>query len=128
MAERVDEEIKYEYGADLGTEPVPVIDPAVGRTVTLRTFEFKIQNPETFPTDKQKVFNDHYKLVSAMLWADGLVPMEKEHPQVIIDLPKLKFLIIVAAEANSSNTFIEAPKSLTEMLSSTAPKNDPTGN
>ena len=120
------EEVKYPYGADLEAKPVPIIDPGVGKTITLRSFDFAIpQNIklEDFPKDKQKIFNDHSKLISTMLWADGLVPYEGASPRVIINLKKRQFKIIVPAQARLGITFIESPKSLTTMLASRASKN-----
>lgn len=123
-----DKDTKYEYGADLSAEPVPVLDPAIGKTVTLRVFDFKIPNNydvANFPRDKQKIFSDHASLIKTMLWADGLVPYEGDReitPKVIVSLKKRTFRIIVAAQARFNTMFIEKPRSLTEMLAGPASK------
>ena len=121
-----EEEIKYEYGSDLEAKPVPVIDPAIGKTVTLRSFDFAIPpniKLNNFPTNKQKIFSDHAHLIKTMLWADGLVPYEGNigvAPKVIINLKERKFRIIVVAQARSSTMFINKPMSLNKLLPSTA--------
>lgn|SRR3990167_7654017 len=125
MEKRVDE-VKYEYGSDLEAKPVPIIDPATGKTVTLRTFDFVIPpniKLQDFPTNKQQIFSDHANLIKTMLWADGLVPYEGNigvAPRVLINLKARTFKIIVVAQARSSTMFVEKPKSLNKLLPSTA--------
>ena len=121
-----DEEVKYEYGSDLEAKPVPIMDPATGKTVTLRSFDFAIPPSvklANFPRDKQKIFNDHAHLIKTMLWADGLIPYEGSRevaPKVVVNLKKREFKIIVVAQARSSTSFYEKPKSLNKLLASTA--------
>ena len=122
------EEVKYEYGADLEAKPQPLIDPGTGKTLTLRSFDFIIPpklDLKNFPTDKQKIFSDHVKLIRTMLWSDGLIPYEGNSyipPKVIVNLKERKFKIIVVAQARSSTSFYEKPKSLNKLLTSTATK------
>ena len=117
---------KYEYGADLEAESQPLIDPGTGRTLTIRSFDFIIPpklDLKDFPTSKQKVFSDHAKLIKTMLWSDGLIPYEGNSyipPKVVINLKERKFKIIVVAQARSSTSFYEKPKSLNKLLASTA--------
>lgn len=130
MEKRVEaqEEVKYEYGADLDTTPVPLVDSGTGRTLTLRSFDFAI-SPNVklshFPKSKQQIFNDHAKLIKTMLWADGLVPYEgnvRTDPKVIINLKDRSYKIIVVAQARSSTSFYDKPTSLNKLLSATATK------
>ena len=124
----ISDDTKYEYGASLETEPTHIIDPAKGKTVVLRSFDFVIPpniNLKDFPKDKQKIFNDHAGLIKTTLWSDGLIPYEGSHevsPKVVIDLKERKFKIIVVAQARLNTMFIEKPESLSKMLSSTASK------
>ena len=103
-----------------------IIDAEIGKTVTLRSFDFVIPpniNLSDFPKDKQKIFNDHVHLIKTMLWADGLIPYEGNigvAPKVIINLKERKFKIIVVAQARASTSFYEKPKSLNKLLPSTA--------
>ena len=127
MAERI-EEVKYEYGANLDAEPVPVIDPASGKTLTIRSFDFAIPpqlNLAYFPSNKQQIFNDHVRLIKTMLWADGLIPYEgnkETAPKIVVNLKERKFRIIVVAQARSSTSFYEKPTALNKLLTSTAVK------
>lgn len=122
---QIAEDLKYEYGSDLQTEGVPVLDPATGRTITLRQFEFEM-NPRlvmVFPEDdKQRIFDAHARQIAHILWGDGLRPYEEVSPRVVIDKKNNRYKIIVAAEARRDTVFPDRPQSLTKMLS-TASKN-----
>lgn len=125
---QINKDTKYEYGATLDAEPAPLIDPATGKTLTIRSFIFAIPPQiklSQFPRNKQQIFSDHAKLIRTMLWADGLVPYEGNReiaPKVVINLKKREFRIIVVAQARSSTSFMETAGSLSNMLSSTAKK------
>lgn len=114
----IDDKTKYEYGADLSTEGTPLIDPGIGKTVTIRVFDFKM-NPDKeriFPTDKQLIFNQHAKQISTILWGDGLIPLESVSPRVIVNKGQGKYKIFIPCEARSNTLFIDRPKSLSEQL------------
>lgn len=119
----------YEYGSNLETQSSPLIDPAYGKTVSIRVFDYKM-NPDpkvlkNFP-DKQTLFNAHAKQIKTILWADGLIPLENISPRVIIDTKKHKYQIFIPCQARSNVLFVDKPKSLTEVLSKTS-KNGITG-
>ena len=124
----VDKDTKYEYGADLQTDGTPIMDPGTGKTITLRVFEFAVDPRKVLflPTDKQKIFNDHSKLILTQLWADGLRPYEGASPRVIISKDRLNYKIIVPAEARLNMMFVDRPHNLTDMLSSTSKKKNAT--
>ena len=111
---------KYEYGADLHAESMPLIDSGEGVTVSIRVFEFKM-NPkelENFPKDKQVLFNAHAKQIATILWGDGLSPLEEVSPRVIMDIKKGSYKIFVPCKAkkgiNWSNQ--NKPKNLSSEL------------
>lgn len=108
---------KYEYGADLHSGNVPLIDLATGKTISIRTFEFKI-NPtlKELPADRQLIFNTHAKQIATILWGDGLIPYEPVAPRVIVDLKGGKYQIFVPCQARLSTVFAEKPRSLTDQL------------
>jgi len=109
---------KYEYGADLHTDGTPLMDPATGKTLSIRLFQFKM-NPEMikeFPTEGQVLFNAHAKQIGTMLWADGLIPLDSVPPRVIINKKDFIYQIFVPCEARLSTVFAERPKSLAEQL------------
>lgn len=106
----------YEYGADLQTEGSQMIDPALGQTITIRTFEFKMNPDLKEIPSKQELFNAHARQVSTILWADGLVPLEEVLPKLVINLKNKTYQIFVAAKPNRSNTFVETPKKISEYL------------
>ena len=107
---------KYEYGANLNTEGVPLIDPGTGKTISIRTFYFKM-NPQTKDYgDTQAIFNSHARQISTILWSDGLVPIDGVPPRVIIDKKRGIYQIFVPCMAKSSTLLLEKPVNLTEQL------------
>ena len=110
---------KYEYGADLATEGVPLIDEGRGKTMTIRTFTFKIkpENLLNFSQDKQSIFNSHARQISTTLWGDGLVPYEEVPPRVILDTNKGIYRIFVVCEAKHDVSWMESPSNLSKLLS-----------
>lgn len=113
----IDDKTKYEYGADLHAEGTPLIDPAIGKTVSIRVFDFKM-NPgivKRIP-DRQTLFNAHARQIKTILWADGLIPIEGIAPRVIINRKGGKYQIFIPCEARLNTMFAERPKSLSEQL------------
>jgi|SRR3990167_1949890 len=112
----------YEYGSQLSTEGMPLIDPGIGKTISIRVFQFKM-NPtkrRDFPMDRQLIFNAHAKQISTILWGDGLIPLETNAPRVIIDKKKGFYQIFVPCEAKRGVMFMDKPKNLTEELAKQA--------
>lgn len=112
---KIDDKTTYEYGADLHTEGTQLIDPALGKTMTIRIFEFQM-NPNLIEVDRQTLFNSHAKQISTILWGDGLVPFEQVPPRVIIDLKGKKYQIFVPCVAKTGTFFAEDAKSLSQHL------------
>lgn len=113
-----DDGTKYEYGADLDTQGVPVIDPGEGKANVIREFIFKI-NPEKikeFPDDKQVIFNTNARQIAHVLWGDGLRPIDGISPRVIIDRKRGFYRIFVPCEGAKGLLFTERPKNLSEEL------------
>ena len=108
---------KYDYGANLNIEGIPLIDPGTGQTVSIRTFGFKM-NPTKMKNlpDKQTLFNSHAKQISTILWGDGLIPLEEVAPRVMIDVKKHMYRFFIPCKARLSVSFMEKPKNLTEEL------------
>jgi hypothetical protein len=109
---------KYEYGADLSTDGVPLIDPGVGKTVSIRVFHFKMDPSKIkhFPNDKQAIFNSHAQQMRTILWGDGLVPLEGVGPRVIINTKSHSYDIFIPCEARLNTIFVDRPKNLSEEL------------
>ena len=106
----------YEYGADLHTEGVPLIDPGTGKTVSIRTFTFRMNPIQKDYSNKQSIFNSHAKQIKTILWGDGLIPYEAVSPRVIVDTKKKIYNIFVPCEAKSGVLFIDKPRNLSEEL------------
>ena len=115
---KIDDQTTYEFGADLEAEGTPLIDPAVGKTMSIRLFEYRIDPSKIkqFPTSRQTIFNSHAKQIAAILCGDGLRPIEHISPRVIIKKKEGKYQIFVPCEARLNTMFIERPKSLSEAL------------
>lgn len=106
----------YEYGANLDTDGTPLIDTGIGGTISIRTFEFKI-NPEVKELpDRQTLFNHHARQINTILWADGLWANTDYAPRVIIDAKKHNYKIHVVCEARANQLFIDSPMNLSEQL------------
>lgn len=125
----VDDKTKYEYGSNLESGNVPLNDPATGKTVTLRTFYFKM-TPEVakkgnFPLDNQLLFNSHARQIKTILWGDGLIPVEDIAPRITVHPKKHMYQIFVLCEARANVLFMEKPKGLTEVLSKASKNGNP---
>lgn len=115
---KIAEDTKYEYGANLSAEGVPLIDPGTGKTISIRVFIFKIDPKKirNFPIDKQLLFNSHAKQISTILWGDGLIPFDGALPRVIINLKDGFYQIFVPCEARRGVMFMDKAKNLSEEL------------
>jgi len=110
------------YGASLQSPTTPLIDPASGKPLIIRSFDFRM-NPEVKQMpNKQELFSAHSKQIMSLLWGDGFRPYEGASPRVAIDMKRRTYRIVVVAEPRLNTTVIETPRSLSQMLS-TAPKN-----
>lgn len=98
-------------------------DRGVGTEVIWRFFEFAA-NPEAFKEYEkshghmpyaQEIFQSHVKGIEAMLWQDGLRPIEEYPPRLILSKKKDRYLIHVAAEPSRGNVVVEKPKTLSEI-------------
>ncbi len=106
----------YDYGADLQVEGVPLIDPGTGKTISIRTFTFRMNLTTKDFSDKQAIFNSHAKQISTILWGDGLIPYEAVSPRVVVDKKKKIYNIFVPCEAKRGVLFLEKPRNLSEEL------------
>ena len=106
----------YEFGSNLQTEGVPLIDPGTGKTVSIRTFTFRMNPEQKDYSDKQAIFNSHSKQIATILWSDGLIPYEAVSPRVIVDKKKKIYNIFVSCEAKSGVLFVDKPRNLSEEL------------
>ena len=107
---------KYEYGADLNAEGVPLRDPGTGQTVSIRTFDFKVNPQLKKIPDKQTLFNAHARQILTILWGDGLIPLEEVAPRVIIDVKRRRYQFFIPCKARREVLFMEKPKNLSEEL------------
>ena len=113
---RLDDNTKYEFGADLESDKAAILDTGEGKSVVIRVFGFKM-NPEVRgEIDKQNIFNAHSKQIATLLWGDGLRPLESVPPRVIIDGKKGTYQIFVPCEARSGVAFADKTRNLSEEL------------
>lgn len=104
---QVDQDTKYDYASELNTDGVRLVDPGGGPVNLIRTFIFK-KNPEKkYLPGKQTLFSAHAKQIEAILWGDGLRPLESVSPRVIINNKKGFYQIFVACEAAKGVIFSE---------------------
>lgn len=101
-------------------------DLGTGDPVILRTFVFGV-NPEAFgrrtPTS-QELFDDHKRGISAMLWQDGLTPMEEVEPRVYLSRDKTKYFITVGAKPQMGQSIIDTTQTLSQIVNGTSTDSD----
>lgn len=100
-------------------------DTGTGPVVILRTFEFGA-NPQVFkthPPTNQELFDSHLKGIQAMLWSDGLKPMEEIEPRLIFSKNKKKYRIFVGCKPLLGQIVLERPQTLSEIAYGNSPRN-----
>ena len=93
-------------------------DLGTGSEVIIRMYEFAA-DPLIFSQrvpSTQELFNSHIKGITNLLWQDGLAPATDIEPRIVVSKEKNKYLIVVHARAMMGQTFIDKPKTLTEIL------------
>lgn len=98
-------------------------DHGIGNPLIIRAFEFRA-NPQAFklytPT-AQQLFNYHYKGIEAMLWSDGLIPVEGIEPRLIFSKgskdskSKKGYRIFITCMPLRGQTVLEKPLTLSEI-------------
>ena len=89
----------YEYGSQLETDGMPLIDPGGGGVNVIRVFSFKMSPDRKYFPGKQALFSAHTKQIETILWGDGLRPLDSVPPRVIIDNKKGLYQIFVPCGA-----------------------------
>lgn len=97
----------YEYGSQLETEGVPLIDPGGGPVNVIRVFSFRMNPEKNDFTNKQVIFNAHAKQIETLLWGDGLRPLDNISPRVILNSKKGFYQIFVPCGAAKGVIFSE---------------------
>lgn len=99
-------------------------DLGVGDPVILRTFGFGV-NLEAFakhtPTS-QEIFDSHKKGISALLWQDGLSPVEDVEPRVFLSNDKARYFIVIAAKPQMGQAVLNTTQTLSQIANSTNSK------
>jgi hypothetical protein len=124
MAQKLEKDFQGNdwYGASLEAPRTPLIDPASGKPLVIRSFDFRMSPELKQLPSKQELFSAHAKQIMSLLWGDGLRPFEGASPRVAIDRKRRTYKIVVVAEPRLNTTVIETPQSLSTLLS-TASKN-----
>src|SRR3990167_9845854 len=104
---QIDKDTKYEYGSQLETEGVPLIDPGGGPVNVIRVFYFKMNPANKDYSNKQAIFSAHARQIETTLWGDGLRPLDSVPPRVIINSKKGSYKIFVPCEAAKGVIFSE---------------------
>ena len=117
------EEMKGDwYAQTLNTESETHLedDTGTGDAAIIRMFEFKV-NPEAFKIKKpteQELFASHQGGITALLWRDGLTPLESVTPRITFTKGKKKYRIFIGAKPAKGHTLLERPKTLSEIAQS----------
>lgn len=93
------------YGSTMETEKHNIEDPAMGRPIILRKFEFKYPpTGKVVPTKKQILTKDYIKHLEDRLWADNMELIQ--HPKVAFH--KTGFTIFATCQAKRGNRIPDA--------------------
>lgn len=92
-------------------------DLGTGDPVVLRTYGFGV-NLEMFarrtPTF-QEVFDSHKRGIAAMLWTDGLTPMEEVEPRIFFNKDRTQYFITVAAKPQVGQAVLDTTRTLSQI-------------
>lgn len=114
---------EQELAAKAGT---PLIDPAVGKKIIIRKFEFewkkgiKTEERMNAQYNKQEFFNSHAKYIKDFLWKDGLSILENQDPKMIFN--NKGYVIVVATEARWGVSIFDKPTTLQQIMKPFAKK------
>jgi hypothetical protein len=112
-------DIEWE-GEEVGVESTTKLndDKGTGQKIILRFFTFTA-NPEVFKQHKptaQELFNTHQKGMEAMLWADGLTPVNIIEPRLLFSKDNSRYRFVVSCIPSLGQSIIETPQTLTELI------------
>lgn len=95
-------------------------DTGEGDAAIIRMFEFKV-NKEAFaqytPTE-QELFASHERGIAALLWRDGMTPLESVTPRITFSKNKKTYRIFIGAKPAKGHLLQERPKTLSEIAKS----------
>ena len=103
------------YGASLETDKTLLTNDGSGKPIILRTFDFDLPpiKPSEFPT-KQQLIDFHKTKITAFLWRDELVPIQKL--KLIFSKNKLHFRIFATCQAREGSVILEEPELIQNTL------------
>ncbi len=93
-------------------------DKGTGQEIVLRFFEFAA-NREAFKYHKptaMELFSNHLKGIESLLWSDGLRFFEQVQPRLQFSKDKSRYRFIIPCIARVGETFIDKPKTLSQLL------------
>lgn len=92
-------------------------DEGTGDAAIIRMFEFKV-NPEAFkqitPTE-QELFASHERGIAALLWRDGMTPLDTVTPRITFSKNKKTYRIFIGAKPAKGHLLQERPKTLSQI-------------
>lgn len=121
IEKKANEDIPWE-GEELqaqSTTPLEA-DKGQGIEVILRFFDFAA-DPKVFAEHKptaQELFDSHRNGITAMLWADGLSPLQEIEPRLILSKDHKIYRFVVSCVPSLGNTVVDKPRTLSELVSS----------
>lgn len=110
-------DIEWE-GEELGVESTTKLeeDKGTGQAIVLRFFDFAA-NPEVFrvhqPTANE-LFSSHKLGMQAILWKDGMTPIEVIEPRLLFSKDKSHYRFVISC--SPSEALIDIPQTLTELI------------
>ena len=105
-------------GKEVETEATPLMNDDSGKPIILRVFDFDLPplKPEEFPT-KQQLLDFHKSKITAFLWRDELIPIQKF--KAIFSKDKQHFRIFATCQAKLGSNILEKPQVIQKLINGT---------
>jgi hypothetical protein len=107
-------DIEWE-GQDIQTDSVPMINDGSGKAVIVRVFDFMLPplKDEEIPSDEELI-RIHKTKLTAFLWRDELVPVQKF--KCVLSNDKKSFKIFITCQAKAGSVILGTPELLQNVL------------
>lgn len=91
-------------------------DMGTGHPIVMRFFDFGA-NKETFKQHKptaQELFNSHRMGIEALLWRDGLKPLDAVEPRLLFSKNQENYRFVITC--TPTQALVDTPKTLSQLI------------
>lgn len=101
------------HGQSVETEMSSLEDKGSGKPIILRTFDFTLPPGDELPL-KEDLLNFHKSKITAFLWRDELVPIQKF--KLIFSKDKKHFRIFATCQGKAGSVILEKPELISNII------------